>query len=161
MLDPDPSFDTNRNTKGSYRRATDDIGRALKQLRINDMPDVAAFLFYYLACEKLAKIMKGACLGKKKDEIFEARGGTPSASKICSYLQQLNCTFQEENINSIFDKDKKYSARWLRNNIVHEIGPSHAKQIVEHSRNLVQKMKLFLRYRKSVVQYLEKISRKG
>lgn len=75
------------------------------------MPDVAAFLFYYLACEKLAKIMKGVSSGEKKDKIFGVRRGTPAASKICNYLQKLNCTFKEEDINLIFDEEKKYSAR--------------------------------------------------
>ena len=154
MSNSDPSFDIDGRTKGSYVRATDDIGRALDTLKVEELPAVASFLFYYLSCEKLAKIMKGVCKGKKKSEIFNPRSRTPDTNSINNYSKQLGCKMIKNNIDCIFASNRQKSARWLRNQIAHEIGPSHAKQIVNEAPRLVPKMKKFLECRKDVVQCL-------
>lgn len=155
MSGTDPSFDTDGTVKGSYVRAIEDIERALDYLRVDKMSDHAAFLFYYLSCEKLARIMKGICSNMKKKEIFKSGGTTPGAADIYKYSQQLNCHVKQSDIDWIFDREKSHSARKLRDNLIHEIGPSHAKQIMAHSQNLVPRMRAFLECRGIVVQYLQ------
>jgi len=153
----DSSFDLRPRSKGSYRRGVDDIFRALNTLRVDELKPVAAFLFYYLACEKLAKIMKGVCTGKKYKEIFAPNSRTPSAEDIRKYSNQLGGKAAGADFDAIFDRKRKNSARSLRDKIIHEIGPSHAKQIVNAAPSLVPKMKKFLKYNDAVIQYLQKL----
>ena len=154
MSKSDLSFDIEPRSKGSYRRALDDIGRALLILKADRLEPVASFLFYYLACEKLAKIMKGVCKRKKKTEMFKRNSQTPNIDEIEAYSKQLGCKISIHDIGDIFSGSNLNSARYLRNQIVHEIGPSHAKQIVNEAWRLVPKMQRFIECRHAVVQYI-------
>lgn len=144
-----PSFSINPKTKGSYRRAAEDIDRALKQLNIKKMPGVASFVFYYLACEKLAKIMYGVATKKRKTAVFKSN--TPRWNLIADYSKSLGCSVSRSDIESIFSSKITRSGRNLRNNIIHEIGPAHAKQIAAEAPVLVPKMKSFINCTSEVV----------
>lgn len=154
MSTSDPSFAINGKVKGSYLRALDDIGRALNYLKIDAMPDHAAFLYSYLASEKLARIMHGVFSRRKKGEIFCKGAKTPAASTIYSYSKQLGCDMTKTEIDQIFDFYNNQSARKLRDRFVHEIGPSHANDIVKRSITLVPIMKRFLNSRIALSQLL-------
>ncbi len=153
MLD-DPSFAIDGRVKGSYLRALEDIDRALNHLQIEAMPDHAAFLYSYLACEKLARIMHGVCNRKKKSDVFRKGASTPTATAIYTYSQQLDCYVSRTEIDQIFNSNNNQSARRLRDQFVHEIGPTHAKDIVNRSRTLVPNMKKFLDCRAALIKRL-------
>ncbi len=155
MSSSDPSFDIDGHPKGSYVRMIEDIGRALDYLKVEQMPPTSAFLFYYISCEKLAKIMMAICQRKTRAEIFGQGSYTPGAGDIRDYSQRLECNVRLSDINCIFDSKNKHSARKLRDIFVHEVGPSHAKQIVDHSPSLVPKMKNFLDSRGTVIQFIK------
>ena len=159
MSRQDLSFDINPRSKGSYRRAADDIERALSILNADKLEPVASFLFYYLACEKLAKILKGVCTRQNKTQIFSRASHTPSANEIEKYLKHLGCKTPKSDIDDIFVSGHENSARSLRNKIIHEIGPTHAKQIVNEASRLVPMMKNFIESRHVVVQYLSGLKR--
>jgi hypothetical protein len=44
---------------GTYRRRLDDAFKALDRLKVEKLPPAIAFIFYFLACEKIAKVMVG------------------------------------------------------------------------------------------------------
>lgn len=156
MLHIDPSFDPDPKRKGSYIRATIDINKALDILNVKEMLEQAAFVYYYPACEKLAKIIVGICHKDKMSEVFNRHSHTPSATDIHFSLQQLGCNADISDIKSIFDSNNGLSARKLRDKFFHEIGPTHALQIFNNSNKHVQKMKDFLTYSQVVIQCLEK-----
>ena len=155
-----PSFDNDPKRKGSYRRAVDDIYHALELLKVGNMEPVEAFLFYYLACEKLAKIMKGVCEKKTYKEVFRKGEGTPYPKDIKRYLKKMNCAFVEKEIGMIFrSRGKPASARNLRDRLIHEFGPSHARKVAHRAHELVPMMRNFLQCRKAVVDYLGNIDK--
>lgn len=150
MVANDPSFVKDGRVKGSYKRALEDIDRALDYLNANKLRHQGAFIYYYLACEKLAKIMKGVCCNKPKKDVFNSRSPTPSASDICQYVKKMGGSVNQNDVESIFDSRTPNSARVLRNNLFHEIGPSNAKKVMMHSSELLPKMKRFLHYKELV-----------
>ena len=52
--------------KGSYRRRLDDAFHALELLNIATFRPEAAFVFYYLTCEKVAKVIMGIASRKPR-----------------------------------------------------------------------------------------------
>ena len=173
----DPSFDIHPKTKGSYRRRAEDIDRVLRNLRLEGLSREATFLIYYFACEKLAKIIIGVSTKKPASNYFE-KNYSLRINNIKLSCKKLGTPVSEEDIDWIFTsacdgpkwklflssapdtwilsslKSPK-SARWLRNKMVHDIGPTHAKLTRQHAMFLNRKMKKFLSLSTAVVRYLE------
>ena len=171
----DPSFDIHPNTKGSYRRRAEDISRALSRLKVGNLSNISAFLIYYFSCEKLAKIMIGVSQ-KKPAAYYFGRNYQLHIDVIKSSSKHLNCLISNGDIDWIFStqhgsdwnaflrnsSDRQIiasfktpkSARLLRNQIVHDIGPTHAAQIQDQAQFLIAKMKRFLDGSAIVIQNL-------
>ena len=86
---PRPSFSKNPSTKGSFLRAANDIDVAIKNLGVSRMAPISSFLFYYMACEKLAKIMKGVHNREKMTKTFSRSSNTPNAKNLTNYAKAL------------------------------------------------------------------------
>jgi len=165
---PMPSFSTDPKAKPSYRRAADDIGRALRVLKAEVLSEVGMFLFYYYGCEKLARLMRGVekrieiryVYPKTKEEEKKQKElktvGTPRATDIYRYAKLMGFDISKEDICNIFCS--KNSAKALRNQFVHEMGPSHAKMIRDEAKSLVPKMQKFIKCRSSLIEYIEKLA---
>jgi len=173
----DHSFDIHPKTKGSYRRRAEDIDRVLRNLRLEGLSREATLLIYYFACEKLAKIIIGVSTKKPASNYFE-KNYSLRINNIKLSCKKLGTPVSEEDIDWIFTsacdgpkwklflssapdtwilsslKSPK-SARWLRNKMVHDIGPTHAKLTRQHAMLLNRKMKKFLSLSTAVVRYLE------
>jgi hypothetical protein len=157
MVEPDHSFDANPKQTGSYWRAARDIYRALdKELKVDQLPEPAAFMFYYIGCEKLAKIMKGVVTKKSYAAVFGNRK-TPKPKEIKRYLACLGCQFPTGDVEAIFDPNDPSSARYLRNDFLHEVGPTHAKLLVKGAPHLVPKMRKFIDCIPDVTAHIEKM----
>ena len=166
---PMPSFSTDPNAKPSYRRAADDIGRALKVLKAEQLSEVGMFLFYYYGCEKLARLMRGVekrieiryVYPKTKEEEKKQEKlktfGTPRATEIYQYAKLMDFNISKEDIYNIFCSKNPNSARALRNQFVQEMGPTHARMIRDEAKSLVPKMQRFIKCRSSLIEYIEKL----
>ena len=168
------SFDVHPNTKGSYRRRAEDITRALQRLRVEDLSSAVAFLIYYFACEKLAKIIIGISNKKPASRYFD-KNYSLHINNISSSCKKIGVPITDEDINWIFvsrcDNEKwrsflrshhqnssssnyTKSARSLRNKMVHDIGPTHSVLVREHASFLISKMKDFLSFSEVVIRFL-------
>lgn len=172
--DTDPSFSIHPQTKGSYRRRAEDIHRALVQMKVRNLPSDAAFIFNYFSCEKLSKIIIGVSTRQPATKVFKIGYGL-NINNIKSSCKNLSLNIREEDIEWIFNSqcnDNRWkhlllthnnspsapndakSARWLRNKIVHDMGPSNARRVQEHANFLNAKMEQFLKLSAPVVHLL-------
>ena len=167
----DPSFDINPKSKGSYVRRAQDINRALALLKIDSLSGVSAFASYYFCSEKLAKIIIGVENKEPASKIF-GPNGTLKIQSLKKSCRSLNLPVSEDEIDWIFNAkcsgtgwDKLISsliangsslksARWLRNKLVHDIGPTHVSLIQKQEKALIPKMKKFLQCTEEIVEYL-------
>ena len=155
MADVNYAFEANPKSKGSYRRASDDVSRALNTLNIDTLSDVDAFLYCYFACEKLAKIAVAVCAGKEgARDFFNRVRRTPNSEKIYSCLCQLGFEFAEGKTDEIFGENPR-SARTLRNQFVHKLGPTHAQLLVQEAPHLVPTMSQFVDCRGAIANFLD------
>lgn len=151
----DNSFDISPAAKGSYRRRTDDIFRALKILNADGLSPVAAFLFEYYACEKLAKIMIGVNAKNPASDYFGSKNYQLRINNIKGAALGLACAATDQDIDQVFAYDLT-SARLLRNKIAHDLGPTHAQEIRDNAKRLVPYMRKFLACGEQVISYLER-----
>jgi len=150
-------FQTERDPKikGSYRRRLDDAFAALGLLDIAKFRPEAAFVFYYLTCEKVAKVITGIAAAKPK-------GGGENFKKIKIHTdtlykatQELKLPVRKEEIIALFASNKSGSASHQRNKLFHDFGPTqvhHAKRDAPH---LNKAMVQFSGLRQSIVNYLD------
>lgn len=151
-----PKFDfaieRDPNKGGSYHRRLNDVFVALIELKIDKLPDEGAFIFYYLACEKIARIMIGITDRKPGPSHF--KGIRPRSSNILKACSSLVPEIPKNEIESIF-RDEKLTACRLRDQLVHDIGPTHVEQIVKNSAHLNRIMRRFIKAsQKAIIDHL-------
>ena len=140
---------------GSYRKRLNDAFDATERVSIEKLGPVAAFVFNYLTCEKLAKVMVGIASGKPGAGKDFSRI-TLCSNNIFTASQRLGCNLTRQHIDSIFaNTDADRSACRLRNKLFHDFGPTHVRQVQGAAPHLNEKMKMFLGCRDAVVKYLE------
>ncbi len=82
--------------------------------------------------------------------------GTPKSYDIYQYAKSMNFNISKDDIEKIFGT--KNSAKALRNQFVHEMGPTHARMIRDAAKSLVPKMQKFIECRSSLIDYIKKIT---
>jgi hypothetical protein len=145
------------NVGGTYRRRLDDAFKALDRLKVEKLPPAVAFIFYFLACEKIAKVMVGIrqrkpSQGPRFDKI------NPRCSDIFKAAEFFGTAhISDDDINAIFvgDKINRFSAYALRNRLFHDFGPWHVKEAQEHAPKLIEAMQRFLKFRGPIIRRLE------
>jgi hypothetical protein len=148
----DLAIERDPNKGGSYRRRLNDVFIALKKLEIDKLRDDGAFIFYYLACEKIARIMIGITNRKPGPSHFNSI--QPRSSNILKACTSLTPEIPKKEIESIF-RDGKLTACRLRDQLVHDIGPTHVEQIVKNSPHLNGIMRRFIKAsQKAIIDHL-------
>jgi hypothetical protein len=146
------SFSKNPNEKGSYLRRLQDIERGLSELGINRISPTGQFIYLIAACEKLAKIMYGASGGRDSKTIFHHTHvlSLPATKHFCKVRKVI---ITEAELEFIFGNNAQ-SAKSLRNSLLHEIGPTNARNISKKSDSLCKVMRKFLKSRAIIEEYI-------
>lgn len=156
----DQSFTADGGVKGSYYRRIEDIARALDALRVSELPPAIQFLAYYFACEKLALAIVGIQRNKSAKVAYE--GQQVRLGQLKQATRELRLSMGQEYLESLFSANPlTRSARVLRNKLVHELGPTHVKHIVDDGPSFIPKMKQFLGCAPEVLAHLRKRRQSG
>jgi hypothetical protein len=145
---PDPTHkslkpDGGKTNKGSYYRRLEDIGKGLKEIDKSKMPTGGRFLFLYYGCEKLGKGIVGIAAEWKADDAYE-QDRNLHLHELKAAAGKIGLDIPDAALNGLFvGKDKK-SARYWRNEIAHNLGPSNVENVVKHSAVFNMRMHEFL-----------------
>jgi hypothetical protein len=139
--------------KGTYYRRLEDIQRGLKEMDVSNLPSGGQFLFIYYGCEKLGKGIVGIA------NEWEAEGAyNPKLPlqlrELKAAAQRMNLAVTDAELDVLFLPTK--SARYWRNEIGHNFGPTNVKTVVHHSKTLNERMHKFLNtYTPQVLNFLK------
>ncbi len=159
----DPSLKPDPRRKGSYYRRIEDIARALENLQSDKLSETMLFLLLYFGCEKIARGLVGIHVRFPATEAY--RPGRPIQLKdIKASAAALGLPVLEQDLDWLFASDKQQhilhptadltnSARYLRNHLTHDFGPTNVAQIAKQAPFLNPKMKLFLGCVPAVLAY--------
>ena len=127
-----------KNYKGTHFRRLEDIKRGLKIIDKSRMPSGGQFLFLYYGCEKLGK-------------------GIVGIHELKLAVHGMGLAILDAELDALFLSDDKTTARYWRNEIVHNFGPSNVENVVKHSATLNRLMHDFLASRTPpVLAYLKR-----
>jgi hypothetical protein len=138
------SIERDGDKGGTYRRRIDDAFKAMNLLAIGQFRPEAAFVFYWLTCEKIAKVMvaiEGGKPGPGRDfSKIDIR-----SNNVIRACEHIGCAgiISKDDINAIFS-DKAGSACRLRNKLFHDFGPTHVDHVQKAAPRLNGQMKKFL-----------------
>jgi len=151
----DTSFTPNHRAKGSYYRRIEDIDRALALFEVQKLPPAAQCLIYYFACEKLARAIVGIHERWTARTAYERQLRAP---QLRAAGQALRLPVDPETIESLFGErpTSPKSARLLRHELIHDFGPTHARDLVERAPVYIPRMKAFLACSADVLSYLKR-----
>jgi hypothetical protein len=160
----DPSFDSDPNTKGSYRRRIEDIALALAEINAEKLSPAANFVALFFGCEKLAQAVVGIAGKVPADQQYLPKNKI-KLPKVLAARDRLGLTVSHHDVRELFSTEAecaggRLSARVLRNNLVHDFGPTRAKKVAAASARLTPAMKRFLAEVPHVVAYLVANDRK-
>jgi hypothetical protein len=160
----DPSLKPDPLRKGSYYRRLEDVPRALESLESNGLSPAMRFFIHYFGCEKIARGIVGiharlpakdAYHHKKalKLELVKAAAGSLGLSIPHQDLDWLFADFNEQHILRSSNPDWTNSARYLRNNLTHDFGPSNVARVSRHAPLLNPKLDMFLSCVPDILKY--------
>lgn len=138
---------------GSYRRRADDALAVMGALEVSQLPLGAMFIFYFLACEKIARVM--VALTTRYDHKPKFRGINTSWQNVASACEALGCNLTQDEVKAIFDPKTTGTALQLRNQLFHDFGPTHLSNVVAGARTLNPLMGRFLLCHRDIVRHLE------
>jgi hypothetical protein len=157
-LKPDPY------RKGSYYRRIEDIRRALDTLDVSNLPPTPRFVAYFFGCEKLAHGIVGIVSCRPAISQYNRHKWLELNNiKLAASAMELHISASElEWIFADFKQQKLLegglapaSARVLRNNLIHNFGPSNVKKIVLAAPVLIPMMERFLNCTDDVFAHLQ------
>lgn len=163
----DPSLKPDPNRKGSYYRRIEDIERALDKLGVKHLPQAIQFLAYYFACEKLAFGIVGIHSRYPATEAYRS-GKRLHLRDIKSAAAALGLSISNQDLDYLFADSKQQgtlqtkssicnsSARFLRNKLGHDFGPTNVGNVSKHAGFLIPKMTRFLVCTSQVLSYQKK-----
>ena len=149
-----PSLKPDPLRKGSYYRRIEDIARALKILQSDKLSETMLFLVLYFGCEKIARGLVGIHARLPAPEAYRP-GRRIQLKDIKASAAALGLSVLEQDLAWLFAGDRQQhmlrptsaitnSARYLRNNLTHDFGPTNVARITQHAPFLNPKMKSFL-----------------
>ncbi len=148
-LKPDPL------RKGSYYRRLNDVALGLQSLDSGCLPASTRFFIHYFGCEKIARGLVGVHTRLPATTAYHHRRPLKLA-EIKSAAAALGLGLSEPDVDWIFadfneqqllrstSPDWKNSARYLRNTVTHDFGPSNVARVAKHVPFLDPKMDAFL-----------------
>lgn len=160
----DPSLKPDPRRKGSYYRRLEDVDRGLQNLRSGGLSAPVRFFVDYFGCEKIARGLIGIhaqlpaskayhhgktlCLAEIQDAA--AALALPVSS---DDLQWLFADFKEQRLLQTSTPGISYSARCLRNKVMHDFGPSHIALVAAHAPFLNPKLQALLASVPAILEY--------
>jgi hypothetical protein len=146
-LKPDGSI------KGTYFRRLEDIERGLKRIDASNLPPGGRFLFLYYGCEKLGKGIVGIAEQWEAEEAYDQKlvlDGLKVAAKA------MNLGITDAELDVLFLSSSNTSARYWRDEIAHNFGPSNVDNVIQHSAILNTRIRQFLNtYTPRVLNFLK------
>ena len=118
--------------------------RGLRIIDNSRMPSGGRFLFLYYGCEKLGKGIVGIHKTWAADEAYEQ---SLHLSELKLAVHGMGLAIPDAELDALFVSDDKRTARYWRNEIVHNFGPSNVQNVVKHSTTLNRLMHNFLESR--------------
>jgi hypothetical protein len=144
-----------RNCKGSYYRRLDDIKKGLKRIDSSSLPPGGRFLFLYYGCEKLGKGIVGIAQQWPAEEAYEKRG--LQLGELKAAVKSIGLSVPDTELDALFASTDKTTARYWRNEIVHNFGPTNVENVIKHSLELNRRMHDFLEnWNPAVLRYLSR-----
>ena len=160
----DPSLKPDPLRKGSYYRRIEDVARALQRLETNSLTATMRFFVYYFGCEKIARGLVGihgrwpaakAYHHKRNLKLSDVK--TSAAALGLRIPQQdldwLFADFNEQHILQSSAPAWTNSARYLRNTMTHDFGPTNVARVAKHAPFHNPKMETFLGCVPTILEY--------
>ena len=141
------------NSRKAYLKSGNEIIPGLEKLNIQSMTAEKCFIYYYFACEWMAKIFYGISDNKTVTELEGDRGFY--VRRIRKARQNLDLSITTEELNALFYTKNKKSARNIRNNIVHKFGRKNLQEIAECGTEHIPVFKKLLKEWEAVSARLE------
>ena len=144
-------LDTRR--RNAYLKHGNEIISGLEKLNIQSMTAEESFIFYYFACEWMAKIFYGLSVNKSITELKKL--GSFDVEWIRRARQDLDLNITTEELNALFYTKHKKPARHLRNKTAHNFAESTLQEIAEHETEFIPIFKKLLKEWETVSARLE------
>ena len=141
------------NRRQAYLKSGNEIISGLERLKIQSMRAEKSFLYYYFACEWMAKIFYGLSINKSIIELKKT--GTFDIEWIRKAQQNLGLSITLEELNALFYTKNKKSARHTRNKIAHNFAESTLQEIAERGTEHIPIFKKLLKEWEAVSARLE------
>ena len=98
-------------------------------------------MFLYYGCEKLGKGIVGI---EKQWEAEEAYAQALVLDTLKATVKSMKLPVTDADLDVLFLSSSKTSARYWRNEIAHNFGPSNVHNVIQHSAKLNKRMHEFL-----------------
>lgn len=151
----DPSLKPDPLRKGTYYRRIEDVARALGNLQDGGIPAPMRFFVDYFGCEKIARGLIGinkrwpATKAYHHNTILSLCDIQSAASALAlpisaGDLVWLFADFNQQHLLKTSMPGISKSARYLRNKVTHDFGPSNVALVANHAPFLNPKLQAFL-----------------
>ena len=141
-------------SKNAYLKNGNEIILGLERLNIQSMTAEQSFMFYYSACEWLAKIFYGVSENRNITEL-KNRNFKFRVEQIRKAQQNLNLSITTEELDELFYTENDKSARRIRNDIAHVFGRKSLQKMTEHGTRYIPIFKKLLREWEGISAQLE------
>ena len=123
---------------------------------------VVAFIFYWVACEKLAKVI--VAIKREQSTIgsdFQSRKWFRTSDLVDGHdLLGLKRVISRHDLDFIFLKvGNRFAAAALRDRLFHDCGSTHVTEVTQAAVKLNPLMSKFLSCRQMVIDYIERRAR--
>ena len=137
----------------AYLKSGNEIISGLERLKIQYMTAEKSFIYYYFACEWMAKILYGLSVNMSIIELKKPRSF--DIEWIRKARQNLDLSITPEELNALFYTKNKKSARHIRNKTAHNFAESTLQEIAERGTEHIPIFKKLLKEWEAVSARLE------
>ena len=141
------------NRRQAYLKSGNEIISGLEILNIQYMTAEKSFIYYYFACEWMAKIFYGLSVNMDITELKNTRKFY--IEWIRKARQNLELSITPEELNALFYTKNKKSARRIRNKTAHNFAGSTLQEIAERGTEHIPIFKKLLKEWEAVSARLE------
>ena len=141
------------NGRKAYLKNGNEIISGLERLDLQSMTPEKSFIYYYFACEWMAKLFYGISANKKLSDLKNDYSGF-NISWIKQAQQNLNLSITLEELDTLFKRRTK-SARDIRNKIAHKFTESTLQEIADRETEFIPIFKKLLKEWEAVSARLE------
>ena len=159
----DPSLKPDPLRKGSYYRRIADVARGLESLQVKALSETMRFFAYYFGREKIARGVVGiharwpattAYHHNQRLKLNDIKAAAVAMGLNISAqdLDWLFADFNEQHILQAKDSCTN-SARYLRNRVTHDFGPSNVVRVTRHALSHNPRMEVLLSCVPAIFEY--------